>query len=219
MAIPIACQQTLNNVARIAWREGRKNTDTMFQNRNTWTKRSQTYQQTKELDIDRMVAITGSSAGYLAQQEEGFTRTASGKDGVWVPTAEAAGQSGKRTKPIQRRFRRNRVRFKKRIRKAASSPAQANLFKMYNAVLGNGMFYGKMGQTTGLWVLSGSVAGGRLVLTNVRLIYSADKKRIRTAPHEWHGPSVVKAVNVEGDEYHKALKRQWARLKRKNRIK
>ncbi len=216
--IPIAVQQTVNNTARNAWRSGRKNTDSEFKNRNTWTKRSQTYQTTKELDIDSMVSVAGSSAGYLAEQETGFTRTSTGKAGVWVPTADAAGQTGDRTKPILRRFRKGRMRLRRKVKKQPTSAAQARLFKMHDAVQGNGLMWGKLGSTEGMWHLTGSSDGGRLILTGVRLLYSANKQSISTRAHEWHEPAVRTSVGKMGDEYHRALKRQWTRLKKKNRL-
>lgn len=225
VAIPIACQQTLNNVARIAWRDGRKNTDTMFQNRNTWTKRTQTYQQTKELDIDKMVSVAGSSAGYLAQQETGFTRTASGPAGVWVPTPDAADQTGIRTKPVKYRFRRGKIRLPRKSikgsggRKRAKSSAQMRFYNIYNAVAGNGFFWGKLGDNMGMWKMDGEIVKGKIILTSVRLLYSANKRSITTGEHKWHTPAVEMAIGAEGEEYFKALKRQWSRLKKKNRIK
>ena len=219
VGITIAVQQTINNTARNAWREGRRNTDSEFTNRNTWTRRSQTYQQTRELDIDKMVAVAGSSAGYLADQETGFTRTSTGKAGVLVPTAEAAGQTGERTKPILRRFRKGRMRLKRKINKSPATAAQARLFKMYDAVKGNGLIWTEFKNTTGMWQIEGSVsAKGRIVLTGVRLLYSANKRVVTTKATEWHEPAVQTALGKMGDEYHRALKRQWLRLKRQNRI-
>jgi hypothetical protein len=220
VGIPIAVQQTINNSARTAWREGRKNTDSEFTNRNQWTRRSQTYQQTRELDIDKMVSVTGSSAGYLAEQETGFTRTSTGKAGVWVPTADAAGQTGERTKPILRRFRKGRMRLKRKIKKQPASAAQARLFKMYDAIKGNGLIWGEFKNTIGMWHLTGHISdNGRIILTGVRLLYSANKKVITTNATKWHTPGVQLALGKMGDEYHRALKRQWARLKKQNRIK
>lgn len=215
-AIPIAIQQTLNNVARKAWREGRRNTDREFQNRNTYSKRSQTYQQTRELDIDKMVAIAGSSAQYLAEQETGFTRT-SKSGGVWVPTAEAADQSGQtRTKPIKAKFRRSRIRMAKPKTKRPVSAKQAHFFKLINAVRSrSGYFFGEFKNTKGMWKIEGSLDTGRLVLTGVRLLYSATRRTVYTPKTAWHSEGVdVANRDLEG-EYYRALKRQFARLKRK----
>jgi hypothetical protein len=218
-AIPIAIQQTLNNTARNAWLEGRNNTDREFNNRNTWTKRTQTYQQTRELNVNKMVSITGSSADYLAQQEEGFTRQSKG-DGVWVPTAEAAGETGQtRSKPIRAKFRRSRIKVKRGRAKKPVSRAQAQLFKIINAVNSrSGHFWGTLNNTKGMWQLEGSTDSGRIVLSGVRLLYSARKRTIRTPKHEWHLPAVEKANERLGVEYYRALKRQMARLKRKYKL-
>lgn len=214
-AIPIAIQQTLSNTARTAWKHGRENTDREFQNRNTWTKRSQTYQRAEGLDVKRMVAVAGSHAGYLAQQEEGFSRT-SRKSGVWVPTAEAAGQSGmKRTKPIRAKYRRSRIKLKRGKMVAPTSKAQANLFKIVNAVRGNGYFWGKLGSTIGMWQVDGNTNSGRIILTGVRLLYSANRRTVRTKPHKWHEPAVERANDRLGDEYYNALKRQLMRVRKK----
>lgn len=214
--IPIAVQQTLTATARHAWRYGRENTGREFSNRNTWTKRSQTWQRAEGLDVDKMEAIVGSSAAYMAQQEEGFSQTGNGDKGAWIPTADAADQSGDRTKPVKFKYRRGKIRLRRKVRKRASSPKQQRLLNMIGAVKGNGYFWGSLSRTEGMWKLDGSVVNGRLVLTGVRLLYSANKRTVRTPATEWHWPAVEKAIRVnEGDEYHKALNRQVKRLKRK----
>ena len=57
---------------------------------------------------------------------------------------------------------------------------------------------------------------GRLTLTSVRLLYSANKKTIRTPKKEWHLPAVEEANDNIGTEYNKAMKRQLKRLRRKH---
>lgn len=217
--IPIAIQQTLNNTARHSWKEGRSNTDEIFNNRNRWTARSQNYQRTQELDPDKMETEAGSSASYLAEQETGFSRTSDGKAGVWVPTAAAAGQDGQRTKPVAYRYRKGKMRIMRKMKRAATSPSQARLFKLHNAVIGNGLFWGTLGNTTGMWLIDGSMQKSRLSLTSVRLLYSANKNKIDTSAHQWHEPAVEQAIRLQPDEYFKALDRQVKRLKRKHGIK
>lgn len=215
--IPIAIQQTLSNTARHAWRYGRENTKQEFSLRNNWTIRSQNYTRAEGLNIDRMVASAGSSADYMAEQESGFSRISD--KGVWVPTAEAANETGARTKPIVRQFRKGRIRLKRALKTKGNSASQQKYINMYNALATNGAYYGKLGGTRGMWMLEGGIVGGRIVLTGVRLLYSANRKVIRTKAHEWHIPGVVRAIeHDEGREYEKALERQLKRLKRKNRM-
>lgn len=216
--IPIAIQQTINNTTRTAWKEGRKNTSVKFKNRNAWTKRSENYTLAEGLDPNKMAGIAGTSAAYLAEQETGFTRSSNGSAGVWVPTAEAADQTGDRTRPIRPKYRKGRIRLKRKIKKRASSPAQARMFKILDAVMSNGMFWGKLGNTQGMWNLTGSIINRRIVLVNVRLLYSANKRSITTRPHVWHETAVERAQAMEPMEYQKALNRQIARLKMKGKI-
>lgn len=213
-AIPIAIQQTLTATARHAWRYGRENTKSEFKTRNNWSAGSQRYSRAEGLNPEKMVATAGTTAGYMAEQEHGFTRSSSGKSGVWVPTAEAAGQTGVRTRPITRKYRKGKIRLRKKIRKKPSSPKQQRLFKMYDAVSTNGYFWGTLNNTTGMWHLAGSVFKGRIVLTGVRLLYSANKRSIVTKPTKWHGPATERAFSHdEAREYDKALGRQLKRLK------
>lgn len=217
--MPIAIQQTLTATARAAWRYGRENTEKEFRTRNNWTRGSQTYQRAEGLDVNKMKAVTGSGQQYMAEQEEGFTQSGNGGNGVWVPTAEASDQSGIRTKPITRKYRKGRIKMRRKIKKRASSAAQQQLFNIYNAVTTNGFFWGKLKNTNGMWRMTGSVVNGKILLTGVRLLYSANKKTIRTEAHKWHMPAVERAIRVdEGDEYYKALKRQISRLRRKHGV-
>lgn len=216
--IPIAVQQTLTATAKHGWRYGRENTEREFTNRNAWTKRSQNWNRAEGLDVDKMVASFGSSADYLAKQEEGFSRMGNNGNGVWVPTAETADQQGARTKPVKFRYRKGKMRLRKK-RKLASTPKQQRYFNMINSVKGNGLFWGTMNNTRGMWKLEGSInEKGRLIMTGARLLYSANKHTVRTPATEWHFPAAEKAIRVnEAEEYNKALKRQVTRLRRKYR--
>lgn len=218
--IPIAVQQTLTATARHAYMYGRRNITEDFEKRNAWTLRSNSWQRAEGLDVDKMVAVAGSSAKYMAEQEEGFVRKGKGDSGVWVPTPEAAGQTGKRTKPITRKYRKGKIRIRKKVRKKAASPKQQKFFKMINAIRGNGYMWGTLNSTKGMWHIEGSESGGRVHLTSVRLLYSANKKTITTKATEWHKPASMEAVRRnEADEYNKALRRQVSRLKRKHKTK
>jgi hypothetical protein len=85
--------------------------------RNTWTVRSIRVEKARGIDIKRMSATVGSTAPYMADQEEGATNAKSGKHGVAIPTGASAGQKGakKRTKPIRGRNYLGNLRVTQRI--------------------------------------------------------------------------------------------------------
>jgi hypothetical protein len=220
MAAPIAIQQTLNNTARNAWKKGRNLTPKKFQLRNTWTMRSEQYTQTKDLNISTMKSIFGSTSGYMEQQEKGFTRNST--DGVTVPTATAANQSGmNRTKPVTRRFRRSNINRKQIVKRYQwtnkKQQAIADIIETMRA--GDRFWSGTLKGTKGIWFLKGgrikSKRGGWPKGMRPHLIYSANKKSVRTKGSFLVKEASSDALDNEFKEYSKALKRQLKRLKEK----
>jgi len=115
-ALPWGVKNGLDTMAFKTSDLARRNVNRKFEIRNKFTERSIQFQKTTTLNIDKMVSEAGSVQDYMREQEEGFTRRSTGSEGVPVPTPYAAGQgqAGKRTDPVKRKYRVNRLKVLKR---------------------------------------------------------------------------------------------------------
>ena len=220
--IPIAIQQTINNTTRTAFSKSRENINDEFTTRNSWTERSTSWQRATGLDVDRMKGVTGTTLDYLGKQEEGFHRMS--PQGVQVPTGDASGEGNtrRRTRPVKPRFRKSRIDLKNK-RKHSADPKQQRLAEIIDTMRsGNRYWYGKFGNTRGLWFLKGgrvSKKGGWPKGMRPTLLYSADYKSVYTAPNPWLEPAADYAIEKQPMEYKKALDRQMDRIMKKGKRK
>ena len=90
-ALPYAIRDTLNAAAFQTAEMAKEEISHKFIERNTYTRRSVRYKKTFSRDINRMESYAGSIQPYMRQQEEGFTKSKSGKYGVPIPSGAAAG--------------------------------------------------------------------------------------------------------------------------------
>lgn len=220
--VPIAIQQTLSNTARNAYNEIQKGLDSKFTIRNAWTGRSMSYQRAQGLDIDNMSSEVGSVSDYMRKQEDGFETSSGGLHGVQVPTSETAGQSGlKRTKPIRNRFKRTNIDLAK-IQRRFKNPKQQRVAEIIETMrAGNRFWFGELKGTIGMWYLKGgrpNKKSGWPKGMRPKLLYSANKKRVKTKSTRWLEVSTEMAIAKQPDEYAKALSRQLDRLSKKARI-
>lgn len=118
-SLPFAVRQAVDKTAFEARKEWVRNAGEAFTLRNTWTTRNMIVRKASrsERDVGKIVAIVGTPLEYLAQQEEGFTRTKKGKYGVPIPTPIAAGQAegAQRTKLVRRRHYMGAMALRRRV--------------------------------------------------------------------------------------------------------
>jgi hypothetical protein len=223
-AAPIAFQQALNETAAKTRLAAQDNIRDEFQIRNKWSERSVTYKRATGLNIDKMQAEVGSTQEYMAEQETGFTRTATGKHGIQVPTPAAAGESGNRTRTrvILRRNRKNIIKLHK-SRINYGSKMQQNAAEIHESVkAGIRFWYGTLtgngGSASGMWQIRGSVrknGKGWLRGLTMRRLYTAKDRSIVTPKTEWLQPAGEKTLKNFDEFYIKALRRQLERIKAK----
>ncbi len=91
-AIPYAARNGLNACAFAMMREWRREVKSTFTLRNQFTERSIRVERATGLDMRRMVAITGSVAPYMGDQESGATIRGKGKHKA-IPAPAAAGNA------------------------------------------------------------------------------------------------------------------------------
>lgn len=103
--VPHAAKNALNATAFEARREWVKQIKGAFTLRRTWTTRSVRVSKARGTNTRRMMAVVGSIAPYMAEQESGATHRKSGQHGVAIPTSVSSGE-GRGATPRRRVVRR-----------------------------------------------------------------------------------------------------------------
>lgn len=105
-ALPYAARDALNSAAFAAQAEWRDTVAREFTLRNTFTVRSIRVDKAQGTSLRDMQAVVGSTAPYMADQEEGAIVSGRGKRKA-IPGPGAAGQAagGKRTKLVRARYK------------------------------------------------------------------------------------------------------------------
>jgi hypothetical protein len=208
--IPFAIRNTLNDTAFLAVKEAKKIADKKMTMRNQWSKGSIQGRRATGTNVDRMVAQMGSTEQYMAKQEEGFTKTSTGKHGVTVPTAFAAGQTGsKRTKVIKKRNRMARIRITK-IKKTGDN-ARDNILLVNKAVkTGHRFIYMKINGKTSLYKVTGGSKRktGWMKSAKIHKVYDTTKRSISIKQAVWMMPGAEKAIKQQPAIYFRQLKEQ-----------
>lgn len=101
-ALPYAVRNALNRSAFHARAQWQQEIESSFTLRNAFTMRSVRYTKATGKDVGSMVAVVGSTASYMDEQEKGATIPGRGRHKP-IPGPVAAGQapSGKRTKLVR----------------------------------------------------------------------------------------------------------------------
>ena len=195
--IPYAVRFALDRTAFDGMREAKEEAKRVFTMRNTWTERSiqvnKVPKATKE--IHRMASEMGSMQAYMGQQEEGFTRSSSGSQGVQVPTPHAAGQGDatRRTRPIRKQFRWATLRTVKR--RTPASDKQATFLALTEAIKAREkVVFMRLGRVRGFWHIQGRIGkDGRPIISKLRLLYNANRTIVKTSSHKWMEPAAMRA--------------------------
>ena len=217
--LPFATLEALNKSVQTARNRIRGDLSRKFEIRNRWTVGSIQYRNARGLVIADQAAEVGSMAEYMAEQEEGFTRRAKGKHGVPIPTPFAGGQGNapKRTRVVRKAMRLGSIRLP-RLRDAGMSRKERNVVAMKEAIRTKKRFvFLNTPGSKGLY----KVKGGRkskkdISLKGVKLdlVWSLERKTVRTRAHSWLHYQSVKTEKLLPEFYRRALERQVGRIKR-----
>jgi len=160
---------TLNDLAFSARKEGGEEIGRQFTIRNKFTRGSL---GVKRANTSNMVSEMGTRQEYLAEQQEGFTRT-----DVSIPTTFAAGQSGnQRTRPVIKSRRRPAVKLAKGGKKGKNR-AQTNIIRIAEAR--------KAGKKYAMLSLPGARGIFLIRKRSIRMVYDMRKKSTVTAKTPW----------------------------------
>jgi hypothetical protein len=178
-AIPHAARNALNSSAFETQKRWRAEVKQSFTTRNSFTERAILVDKAKGLNTRAMVAVVGSVAPYMADQEYGGTVRGGGSKKA-IPGPVAAGQSpgGKRTRLVRApnklsaiHVRRPLQRYGKRRRNAvaiAIALSKKDRFVMLERKKGGGR---------GLFALKGTKRAVR-----TRLLWDVSKRSVRVRP-------------------------------------
>lgn len=160
---------TLNDLAFSARKEGGQEIGRQFTERNKFTRGSLSV---KRANTSNMVSEMGTRKEYLAEQQQGFTRSK-----VSIPTTFAAGQTGNtRTRPVIKSRRRPAVRLAKGGKKGKNR-AQTNIIRIAEAR--------KAGKKFVMLSLPGARGIYLLRKRSIRMVYDMRKKSTVTAKTPW----------------------------------
>ena len=190
-AFPFATKNTVNQGAFRARTYAQQNIDQNMTTRNKFTRNSIRVEQTRELTVSRQAAVVGSIADYLADQEFGTTKSASGSEGVALPTAYSAGQ-GEGARPRTRLPRKpnkmSNIQLRNRTQSGVSRK-QKNLIAIKGAAASGRKFvFLNLGRTKGIF----KVMGGRK-RPRIKMIYDLSRPSVVIPRNPWLAPAVERA--------------------------
>ncbi len=165
-----------------------------FTLRNKGTVKSIQFRKARGFNPNTQESSVGSTAQYMADQEFGAIKKATGTKGVAIPTTSASNESlsaRPRKKVVSRPRRRSSIRLTKSTVKARSRKQHIFLTIRAAAEKGSGTFVylpilGKKGDAKGIYRITGKGKKAK-----IRLIYSLSKK---TLPIK-KAPTLLPAVN------------------------
>ena len=210
--IPYAVRFALDKTAFDGMREAKVEAKRVFTMRNTWTERSIQVNKVPKTtnEIHRMASEMGSRMAYMGEQEKGFTRSASGSQGVQVPTAQAAGQGDatRRTRPVKKQFRWSTIRSVKR--RAPVSSKQATFVALTEAIKARDkIVFMRLGRVRGFWQIRGRIGkDGRPIINKLALIWNANRSIVKTSRHRWMEPAAERARQRIPANYNETLSEQ-----------
>jgi len=187
---PIINGMALNRTAFEARKEYVKIVERRFTLRNKGTVRSIQFNKVQGLNPNTQESSVGSTAQYMADQEFGAVKKATGKKGIAIPTSTASNESlsaRPRKKVVSRPRRRSSIRLSKSSIKAKNRKQHIFLTIRAAAAKRSGSFvYLPIQGAKGIYRITGKAKKAK-----IKMIYSLSKK---TMPIK-KAPSLTPAVN------------------------
>lgn len=184
-ALPEATRYTLNEMAAQTYKSAKRDLKKTFTIRNTWTARSLAFEKVGNTnDIDRMESKAGSREEYMREQEEGISRSATGKHGEPIPTTHASGegQARQRKKRVMRKFYLGRIKVAQGLYDKAKREAKSDkqvlplLIKMAKRQRKKVIFWKSDKRKQGLFQIDGD---------RLPMLYDLTEKRVVSRPRRW----------------------------------
>lgn len=202
-AIPHANRDAINQTAFAARGMWIKRVRDTFTLRNTFTTRQIIVEKARGTDMHSMRAVLGSKAPYQGSREDRQTKRKRGKHGIAVPTAAAAGQTGRRTRPIRKAYQLRAIRLAK---SPSGSVRQKNAVAIRKAITsGRRIAYLRVGNRHSIVRVLGAARARR---HRFRTLYDLSKPVIGIRAAPTLGPVVRDARKMAPVIFHQCVARQ-----------
>lgn len=187
-AVPYALRNSLNTAAfegRKLWLEEQRGELVL---RNTWTARQVRVEKARGLNVRNMVAVVGSLAPYMREQEFGGRRSGGGRHGLPIPTSVAAGQgmgTQPRTRLVRGANKLGAIRLTTRGRNRGHR-RQRNAIAIAQAIKsGSKYVFLELENSKGIF----QITGGRRK-PRIRMIWDISRGSVVIPPHPTLGPAL-----------------------------
>lgn len=201
-----AIKNTINDLAFNTLKNSKEQIQKDFILRNKFTLNSIRVTKAK---TDKDVAVVGSVASYMRDQEEGKEKKSKGKEGVPIPTAYAAGQSESqvpRTKKIRSSNWLSKIQLA-RVKKRSSRKQQAVASIKEAAASGRRYIYLELpNDRKGIFKVIGNKKNSK-----IKMLYDLSNKTTRIKKTKWLEKSTDKTLEDRDKIYFKRLKEQLRR--------
>lgn len=202
-SIPYAQAAAVNSAAFATQRAARSELGQEFTLRNRWTQQSIRVNRASPRSA-RPSAAVGSVEDYMRTQEFGGIRTPPGRTGVVIPTAEAAGQRGIRTRLPTRRNKLRNITLSRGGKRYANK-RQANAARIAQARRkGGGVVYLDTRRGKAIY---------RVTSSRVRMLYDMSRQSVVIPASPWLAPVTRRVAPELPGMYARALRYQLRRLK------
>ena len=207
-AYPFATKNTINQSAFKAQHIAKQTVRNKMITRNKFTEQSIRVEQSKTLNVDKQMAIVGSTADYMETQEFGGTKSSKGGKNIAIATSYSAGQSGQqpRTRLPRAANKMKNIQLRPTARNAKTRK-QRNLIAIKNAAAsGSKYVYLDLGRKQGIF----KVLGGKK-RPKIRMVHDLSQKSVEIDKNPWLKPSVDETKQYIPQIYKKSLEFQVKR--------
>lgn len=204
---PIINGMALNRTAFETRKEYVKIVERRFTLRNKWTVKTIQFNKVRGLNPNTQESSVGSTADYMADQEFGSVKKATGKKGVAIPTTTASFESfgtKPRKKTVSRSRRRGSIRLTRATVKAHNR--KQHVVETIRAVSakGSGNYaYLPIQGAKGIYRITGKGAKAK-----IKMIYSLSKKTIPIKKAPSLGPAVNNIIPRMPSYYKEAAEKR-----------
>lgn len=207
-AYPFATKSTVNSAAFLTQKTARRDINVKMVTRNRFTIQSVRVEQARTLNVSRQVAIVGSTADYMADQEFGGVNVKTGGEGVAIPTGYSAGQERQqpRTRLPRKPNKLSNIQLKRRRGKAVGRK-QRNVQAIKAAARSSNKYvYLDLGNRKGIFKVIGGERRPRL-----KMVYDLSRVSTPIPKNPWLKPATNDTRHKIPAIYLKALQFQAKR--------
>lgn len=183
-AHPVAVVRTLNRAVFAGQKIARDVASGKMIERNPWTRRSI---QVEKASMGRSVAVLGSRAPYMEDQEFGAVLHSRGKHGRPIPTPAASGETSLPRRRLPRKANKLRnIQLRRGVGPAARRARNRAAVMAAASGKGSRFVFLELGRRSGIYRVLGTKRAPR-----IRKIYDLSRRSVTLRPRPWLQPAVA----------------------------